>query len=487
MSKPGESLPMQKPLSIVLAAGLAACASAQSTTESAALRIIDAPVVNLPAEAESAVPVIVDASAFAAGTALMPLGTGETLRISIDRTRQNSDISTSWSGTAHGVEHGWFSFVQYDDAFHGIIGAGELGKFELRASGQSTADGQPVYNLVKIDESKYLGCAIDDLPPAANRGIRPVDISAKPKPNTNLGTHNHAGDTGEPLFNVDDGSVIDVMIVYTAEARNGWGGTNNIMALAQNCIDTSNIAYTNSNIGPLELNLVHVEEVSYSESGSASTDISRLQDDNDGYMDNVHPLRDANGADLVALLVDGFNACGVGFLAPYDEHLGFTVTDTGCAVGNLSFPHEIGHNMGAHHDRDNAGSAPFPYAYGWRWDGNNGTQYRSVMAYSPGSRQPYFSNPDINFQGAPTGVENSEDNARCHDNTRFSVSKFRDSINTNTCAADTNGDGILSPADFSAWVAAFNTQAPACDQNDDGSCTPADFSSWVANYNAGCP
>jgi len=250
MSKPGESLPMQKPLSIVLAAGLAACASAQSTTESAALRIVDAPVVNLPAEAESAVPVTVDASAFAAGTALMPLGTGETLRISIDRTRQHSDISTSWSGTVEGVEHGWFSFVQYDDAFHGIIGAGELGKFELRTSGQSTADGQHVYNLVKIDESKYPGCAIDDLPPAANRGIRPVDISATPTPNTNLGTHSHAGDTGEPLYNVDDGSVIDVMIVYTAEARNGWGGTNNIMALAQNCIDTSNIAYTNSNIGP---------------------------------------------------------------------------------------------------------------------------------------------------------------------------------------------------------------------------------------------
>ena len=56
-----------------------------------------------------------------------------------------------------------------------------------------------------------------------------------------------------------------------------------------------------------------------------------------------------------------------------------------------------------------------------------------------------------------------------------------------TCLPDTNNDGTLSPADFSAWVAAFNTQAPACDQNDDGSCTPADFSAWVANYNAGCP
>lgn len=54
------------------------------------------------------------------------------------------------------------------------------------------------------------------------------------------------------------------------------------------------------------------------------------------------------------------------------------------------------------------------------------------------------------------------------------------------CLADTNGDGAVTPADFSAWVAAFNAQAPECDQNGDGSCTPADFSAWVANFNAGC-
>ncbi len=54
------------------------------------------------------------------------------------------------------------------------------------------------------------------------------------------------------------------------------------------------------------------------------------------------------------------------------------------------------------------------------------------------------------------------------------------------CTADTNGDGVLSPADFSAWIAAFNAQSAACDQNDDGLCTPADFSAWIANYNAGC-
>ncbi|MEL7239769.1 MAG: hypothetical protein AAGK78_12995, partial [Planctomycetota bacterium] len=54
------------------------------------------------------------------------------------------------------------------------------------------------------------------------------------------------------------------------------------------------------------------------------------------------------------------------------------------------------------------------------------------------------------------------------------------------CVADANGDGILSPADFSAWVLAFNTAAAACDQNGDGVCSPADFSAWVLNFNDGC-
>ena len=54
------------------------------------------------------------------------------------------------------------------------------------------------------------------------------------------------------------------------------------------------------------------------------------------------------------------------------------------------------------------------------------------------------------------------------------------------CLPDVNHDGMVTPADFSAWVAAFNAQAPECDQNGDGACSPADFSAWVANFNAGC-
>ncbi len=61
-----------------------------------------------------------------------------------------------------------------------------------------------------------------------------------------------------------------------------------------------------------------------------------------------------------------------------------------------------------------------------------------------------------------------------------------EAVAPNDCPADTNGDGVVSPQDFNAWIAAFNANAPACDQNGDGLCTPQDFNAWIANFNAGC-
>lgn len=54
------------------------------------------------------------------------------------------------------------------------------------------------------------------------------------------------------------------------------------------------------------------------------------------------------------------------------------------------------------------------------------------------------------------------------------------------CIADVNGDGMVSPTDFSAWINAYNNDLPECDQNNDGVCTQTDFSAWVSNFNAGC-
>ncbi len=54
------------------------------------------------------------------------------------------------------------------------------------------------------------------------------------------------------------------------------------------------------------------------------------------------------------------------------------------------------------------------------------------------------------------------------------------------CLPDVNGDGMVTPADFTAWINAFNNNLPECDQNGDNACTPADFTAWINNFNAGC-
>ena len=53
--------------------------------------------------------------------------------------------------------------------------------------------------------------------------------------------------------------------------------------------------------------------------------------------------------------------------------------------------------------------------------------------------------------------------------------------------ADVNGDGAVTPADFTAWIAAYNSGDIKADQNCDGVLTPADFTAWIANYNACTP
>lgn len=95
-----------------------------------------------------------------------------------------------------------------------------------------------------------------------------------------------------------------------------------------------------------------------------------------------------------------------------------------------------------------------------------------VPAPSDGSALTLFARPT-------PGVGSGDWSAR-FDNFRASPPATR------LCVADVNGDGVLSPADYNAWIIAFNSRAPECDQNGDDQCTPADFNGWIINWNAGC-
>ncbi len=99
----------------------------------------------------------------------------------------------------------------------------------------------------------------------------------------------------------------------------------------------------------------------------------------------------------------------------------------------------------------------------------------------------------IDTKGSPFAIDLSKDAATLAVSTKSIHANDNGSGGTtyiyqlaSDCPADVNGDGMLSPTDFTAWVGAFNSNAPECDQNNDGMCTPTDFSAWVGNYNAGC-
>ncbi len=218
---------------------------------------------------------------------------------------------------------------------------------------------------------------------------------------------------------------IDVMVPYTTEAKNVSGGTSGMTSKINLAITETNTAYTQST-ATQQLVLVHIEEmIGYTEPSSFSQILSDLRGKNDGKMDNVHSLRDTYAADCVALICKNGQYCGIAYLmtnvSPGFESNAFSVTNYSCATGYYSFGHELGHNMGSAHDPANAGSAAYNYSYGFRTSNN---RYRTIMAYSPGTRVKRFSSPNITYSGYTMGTS-TQDNARSLNNTAPTVADWR--------------------------------------------------------------
>lgn len=240
----------------------------------------------------------------------------------------------------------------------------------------------------------------------------------------------------------DDPLRTRVLITYDNSADSRVGDFD---AYAAALIESANTAYENSEIGGVRLELAGVEKVESNPSANSGVILRQLTNRYDLIYDSVHVLRDALGADLVAHITDINDACGRGWVSPNSPALGYTVSDVSCALSNLTFAHETGHNRGCAHDPDNAGSSYRPYGFGHRWNGNAN---RSVMAYSPGTRRPYFSNPDVIYNGEPTGITNQRDNARLIEFTAQLIANMRLGDGSgNDCDGDGANDALQILAD----------------------------------------
>lgn len=199
-------------------------------------------------------------------------------------------------------------------------------------------------------------------------------------------------------------SVIDVLVVYTPAALNAAGSFSALDFRVQRSIAETNMAMANSLINA-SLRLVGEVEVNYTETGVLQTDLNNIQAGS-GAFSGIPALRVQDGADIVSLWVgNGADVAGRGFLpqnpSTPDPTLGYNVVQEQYADNNYVFAHEIGHNLGADEDRADTVTPPtIPYAYGWTWTVGN---YTIGDIISDADRVPYYSNPNVDYQGVPTG------------------------------------------------------------------------------------
>lgn len=359
-------------------------------------------------------PIAVDRAALADADLVLPLPGRAPMTARLEKVERRGAENFTWRGfTAEGPHPGRVVLTWVRGYLAGMIYAGDEAYeiLTLREGGQAIA---------RLEPGRFAPCggALDPEPQKLG-----VEVTS-PAPGSRI--------TEDPPND------IDLLGFYTAQARDAAGGVTQIEATVQAAVDMANTAFIDSEM-LARFDLVATALSSRADSGNMSADLNWLAGDA-----ATAALRDEVGADMVSLLVESGSACGVGFVMRNPgagfASSAFQVTARSCAVGNLSFAHEHGHNMGFEHDPANGttpANASFPYSFGHFVNGS----YRTVMSYSTQcssgcTRVAHFSNPDILHNGVATGIADQRDNARSGDATAPIVAKFRAAIVVSQIFAD---------------------------------------------------
>lgn len=379
-----------------------------------------------------------------------PLNASDTTRSQLKVTLFD-DTSFVLNEQARQTDINRVTTVQYAMQNH-AEGSAVLSVKDGMVSGTLTTDDHRVYRIMpvvdgihrveELDHSKFPDCASHTAPT-----IPPV-IAAT------LGDRNASATTSAVA--ADSGAQIDILVAYTQAAETAAGGASAIQALIATAISESNTGYSTSGVNTA-LRLVHAVKVSYDESTGFDAALTALTSKNDGQMDEIHALRDTHSADLVALLINNSQYCGLGWLpgnvSTGNEGLGFTVTAWNCATGYYSFAHEIGHNMGARHDLyvdPTTTASPYVYGHGYV---NKTDRIRSIMGYNTDCSNSGFNCTRINHWSASDRLYNGTStigegtysrNNLALNNSIASIANYRVASQTLTVSRAGTGSGTVT-------------------------------------------
>lgn len=325
------------------------------------------------------------------------------------------------------------------------------------------ADSEPL-RLTIAGGRAWLVATDSDRLPDRNRAVTRTDGAdyLVPSKSQSGATRNTASTATSALdstitFFAPEHSTIDLVVGYTSGFAASLGGESQAITRIHHLVDIANQAYANSVIDAT-LRLVGTVPVDYPDGTDNKDALERLSGRNqhgprtpDRAFAALRAAREAYRADLVSLVrhfrTPQNNGCGIAWMigggqvgiAPDDAAYGYSVVSDGADLDESdggtyfcrdeSLVHEIGHNMGqAHNVEDSGVPGVDAYAYGHRETAVGG--FYTVMAYQlPAGNQVairHFANPNVEYEGRPTGIMDVSDNARSMNRVLPTVSGFRE-------------------------------------------------------------
>ncbi len=377
--------------------------------------------------------------------------------ITVDKARiiERGANNFTWRGKVRGAPDGQVILSVTNGYLSGLISFSEQ-----NSKKKSSYSIEPVgENLYSVRENDFSNIADEPSSINANSSDIKGDISSN---TVNQTSSTALGDTG---------SSIDVLVLYSNQSAAATGAY--MQSQAQSAIDVTNQAYANSGL-PIRLNLVHVDQISYNETGDFVGMLNDITYGTNGAQ-VVSQLRNTYKADLVTMFVESTAYCGMGWVNS-NVSLGYTVVKRTCASSNFSLAHEIGHNMGLLHDPA-TDSSSYPYAYGHGYV-DPGCQFRTIMAYpncgSP--RVAYFSNPNMTYPGTNSVLGNTSvsNSVRVLSDRADTIANFINSSGTATCAHK-NPSLTITPSNQNGSAGQSLTYQVKLINNDDISCPASLF------------